>query len=91
MRCQYLDGRNDPEGKVIAYLRDAGGFIYSGELANDMNMSKEHTLRLLRRLIDGGRVVRIQFDNDGALFCLVDGVRPSMEAKRCFKKKVAQA
>jgi len=87
-RCLYLDGHNPSEGRVIEYLRDVGRFVSSDELREDMAISKEHTLRVLRRLIDKKRVVRIQFDNDPALFCLVDGVRrPSMESGTCFKRK----
>ncbi len=76
---------------MVAYLRDVGRFISSEELADDMGISKEHTVRLLGRLIEAGRVVRVQFDNDAALFCLVDGRRKSMKASPCFVRRKGSA
>lgn len=84
-RCLDLDGHTEAEGQFIEYLRDLGGYVSSQELADVASRSKEYTLRVLKRLINRGRVVRVRFDNDQALFCLVDGKRVSMPPRPCFR------
>lgn len=83
-RCLDLDGHTEAEGRIIEHLRDLGGFVGSQQLADHTGSTKRYTLRVLKKLIDRGRVVRVHFSNDEALFCLVDGKRESMKPRPCF-------